>query len=97
MSRLALQSLRDGDTAKFLIQLDALRDIDPPEPVLQIAEVEARAEAEYRAWKAERGQGNDRDIVGRPARVSVMGWPGHSPAARVSSARVGRAEGEASP
>jgi hypothetical protein len=38
ISRPALQSLRDADTAKFFIQLDALRDVDTPEPVLDIAE-----------------------------------------------------------
>jgi hypothetical protein len=41
ISKLALQSLRDGDTARFLIQLEAIRDVDPPEPVPDISEVEA--------------------------------------------------------
>jgi hypothetical protein len=54
ISKLALQSLRDSDTAKFLIQLEAIHNVDPPEPVPGISEVEARADAEYRAWTAQR-------------------------------------------
>src|SRR5262249_38792282 len=60
ISKLALQSLRDGDTARFLIQLNATRDIDPPEPVIDIREVEALEDARYRAWKAQRETGEER-------------------------------------
>jgi len=57
ISNLALQSLRDGDTARFLIQLGALRDVEPPEPVLDIREVEALEDARHHAWKAQRKTG----------------------------------------
>ena len=57
LSQMFLQPCRDGDVAKALIQVMALADIKPPEPVLDISEAEAQADAEYRARKAQREPG----------------------------------------
>lgn len=57
LSQMFLQSCRDGDVEKARIQIMALGDIKPPEPVLDISEVEAQADAEYRARRAQREAG----------------------------------------
>ena len=57
LSQMFLQSYRDGDVEKARIQIMALGDIKPPEPVLDISEVEAQADAGYRARRAQREPG----------------------------------------
>lgn len=57
LSQMFLQSCRDGDVEKARIQIMALGDIKPPEPVLDISETEAQADAKYPARRAQREAG----------------------------------------
>jgi predicted house-cleaning noncanonical NTP pyrophosphatase (MazG superfamily) len=87
--KLAQRSLRDGDTARFLIQLGALCDVEPPEPALDIRGLEALEDARHRAWKgtAEDGRERSRGMTGKLVRdriPEIIRAKGDRPVTRVA-------------